>query len=172
MRFVPVKSIEQQAARALEGSRELIVKQQTQLINSVRGRLAQFDIVAAQGRRGFTTLAAQIKDADPAIPQAALAALRPLVDQAESLATSIAGLEAKIVEAAKADAVMRLLATIPGIGDHRPRDRCRRRDRGAVRLGPGLRRLDRPDPPPALERRQAAQRREDRPHCLRHPNQR
>jgi transposase len=116
MRFVPIKSPEQQAARALEGSRELLVKQQTQLINSVRGRLAEFGIVAAQGRRGFAALAAQIKDADPAIPQAALVALRPLVDQAESLATSIAELEAKIVAAAKADPVMRLLATIPGIG--------------------------------------------------------
>lgn len=116
MRFVPIKSIEQQAARALEGSRELLVKQQTQLINSVRGRLAEFGIVAAQGRRGFATLTAQIKDGDPAIPQAVLAALHPLVDQAESLATSIAGLEAKIVEAAKADAVMRLLTTVPGIG--------------------------------------------------------
>lgn len=116
MSFVPIKSIEQQAARALEGSRELLVKQQTQLINSVRGRLAEFGVVAAQGRRGFATLTAQIKDGDSQIPQAALPALRPLVAQVESLATAIAELEAKIVEAAKADTVMRLLTTIPGIG--------------------------------------------------------
>lgn len=116
MRFVPIKSIEQQAARALEGSRELLVKHQTQLINSVRGRLAEFGVVSAQGRCGFATLAAQIKDADPQIPREVLEALSPLIDELESLATSIAKLEAKIVEAAKADAVMRLLTTIPGIG--------------------------------------------------------
>jgi transposase len=116
MRFVPIKTLEQQAARALEGSRDLLVKQQTQLINSVRGRLAEFGIVAAQGRRGFAALAAQIKDSDPAIPEAALVALRPLVAQTESLSGAIAELEAKIVEAAKADPVMRLLTTIPGVG--------------------------------------------------------
>ena len=116
MRFVPIKSIEQQAARGLEGARELLVNQQTQLINSVRGRLGEYGIVAAQGRRGFAALAAQIEAEDPEIPAAALVALRPLVDQAKALAKSIAELEAKIVAAAKADAVMRLLATIPGVG--------------------------------------------------------
>lgn len=116
MRFVPIKSIEQQAARGLEGARELLLKQQTQLINSVRGRLAEYGIVAAQGRRGFAALAAQIEAEDPEIPAAALVALRPLVEQVRSLATSIAELEAEIVAATKADAVMRLLATIPGVG--------------------------------------------------------
>ena len=116
MRFVPIKSIEQQAARGLEGARELLRKQQTQLINSVRGRLGEYGIVAAQGRRGFAALAAQIEAEDPEIPAAALPALRPLIEQLKSLAKGIAELEAKIVAAAKADAVMRLLATIPGVG--------------------------------------------------------
>jgi transposase len=116
MRFVPIKSIEQQAARGLEGARELLVNQQTQLINSVRGRLGEYGIVAAQGRRGFAALAAQIEAEDPEIPAAALVALRPLIEQLKSLAKGIAELEAKIVAAAKADAVMRLLATIPGVG--------------------------------------------------------
>jgi transposase len=116
MRFVPIKSIEQQAARGLEGARELLVNQQTQLINSVRGRLGEYGIVAAQGRRGFAALAAQIEAEDPEIPAAALPALRPLIEQLKSLAKGIAELEAKIVAAAKADAVMRLLATIPGVG--------------------------------------------------------
>lgn len=116
MRFVPIKSIEQQAARGLESSRELLVKQQTQLINSVRGRLAEYGIVAAQGRRGFAALAAEIKAEESSIPKAALVALRPLVTQVEALAKAIAELEAEIVQAAKADAVMRLLVTVPGIG--------------------------------------------------------
>jgi transposase len=116
MRFVPIKSIEQQAARGLEGARDLLVKQQTQLFNSVRGQLGEYGIVAAPGRRGFAALVARIEAEDPEIPAAALTALRPLIAQLKSLGEGIAELEAKIVAAAKADAVMRLLATVPGIG--------------------------------------------------------
>jgi transposase len=116
MRFVPIKSIEQQAARGLEGARDLLVKQQTQLFNSVRGQLGEYGIVAAPGRRGFAALVARIEAEEPSIPAAALIALRPLIAQLKSLGEGIAELEAKIVAAAKADAVMRLLATIPGIG--------------------------------------------------------
>ena len=53
MRPVAVKSEAQQASRALERSRELLVKQRTQLMNSLRAMLAEFGVVAAQGFRGF-----------------------------------------------------------------------------------------------------------------------
>src|SRR5579884_2413630 len=56
MRFVAIKSVGQQASRGLERSRDLLVRQHTQLMNSVRGQLAEFGIVAAQGRRGFAEL--------------------------------------------------------------------------------------------------------------------
>src|SRR5690348_3835768 len=46
MRFVAIKSVEQQAARGIERTRDLLVKQQTQLTNSVRGQLADFGMVA------------------------------------------------------------------------------------------------------------------------------
>ena len=49
MRFVAVKSVEQQAARGVERSRDLLVKQHTQLMNSVRSQLAEFGVIAAQG---------------------------------------------------------------------------------------------------------------------------
>ena len=61
MRFVPIKSVEQQASRGLERSRELLVKQHTQLMNGVRSQLAEFGIVAAQGRRGFAELTARLE---------------------------------------------------------------------------------------------------------------
>jgi transposase len=53
MRFVRIKSGAQQAARGLERSRELLVRQHTQLRNSGRGQLAAHGLVAAQGRRGL-----------------------------------------------------------------------------------------------------------------------
>ena len=116
MRFVAIKSPQQQASRSLERSRELLVKQHTQLLNSVRGQLAEFGIVAAQGRKGFAELKAQVLSEAPGLPGVLLAALRTLLSQIEPLAAAIAKLEGAIVAAAKADPAVRRLCTIPGVG--------------------------------------------------------
>ena len=65
MRQVAIKSEEQQASRALERSRELLVKQRTQLMNSLRAMLAEFGVVAAQGARGFAELRERLTSDDP-----------------------------------------------------------------------------------------------------------
>lgn len=116
MRFVPVKSVEQQAARGLERARDLLVRQRTQLMNATRGLLAEFGIVAAQGCRGFARLCDKIEAGDPAIQPLLLPPLRSLLQQWRAAATAIEALEAQIVERSKADARMRLLLTAPGIG--------------------------------------------------------
>ncbi len=116
MRFVPIKSIEQQASRALERSRELLIKQRTQLMNATRGLLAEIGIVAGVGLRGFKSLAARIDAGDPAIPPLLLTALRPLLAQWRVLHASIDELEARIVACARSDERMRRLQQIPGVG--------------------------------------------------------
>jgi transposase len=116
MRFVAIKSVERQAARGVERARELLVKQHTQLVNCVRGLLAELGIVAAQGRRGFAELSALIAAGDERIVPSLLGALRKLIEQIEAARASILDLEAQIVAAAKADPVMRRLTTIPGVG--------------------------------------------------------
>jgi transposase len=119
MRFVVVKSREQQAARALERSRDLLVRQHTQLMNSVRSQLAEFGLIAAQGRRGFAELAAIVAAdpaAVPAVPALLFDVLRLLVQQVERLAVAITLLERRIVAAARAHPAMRRLTTIPGVG--------------------------------------------------------
>jgi transposase len=116
MRFVALKSAEQQASRGLERSRELLVKQRTQLSNSVRSQLAEHGLVAAQGRRGFAQLAALLAAGDERIPAALVPVLRLLLEPIERLAAAIAQLEARIAAVAKADPAMRRLATIPGVG--------------------------------------------------------
>lgn len=116
MRFVAVKSPDRQASRGLERSRELLVKQHTQLINCARGLLAEFGLVAAQGRQGFQALADRVAAGDERIPAALRLALSHLLRQLEQLRRSIAALEDEIMAVAKADPVMRRLATIPGIG--------------------------------------------------------
>ena len=79
MRFVPIKTVEQQMARSLERARELLVKQRTQLMSATRGLLAELGIIAGQGIRGFKTLAAKIEAADEDIPPAMLFCLTPLL---------------------------------------------------------------------------------------------
>jgi transposase len=67
MRFVPVKSVQQQSTLMLHGARDLLVGQRTALINALRGHLAELGIVVAQGARNVRQLIADIQDeANPA----------------------------------------------------------------------------------------------------------
>lgn len=116
MRFVAIKSVEQQASRGLERSRALLVKQRTQLMNSVRSQLAEFGIIAAQGRRGFSELATLVAAGETDIPPLALDVLRLLIQQIDRLDAAITTLEARIRATARDNPVMRRLGTIPGVG--------------------------------------------------------
>jgi transposase len=49
MRFVPVKTAEQQSALTMLGARDLLIKQRTMLINAIRGHAAEFGVTAAKG---------------------------------------------------------------------------------------------------------------------------
>lgn len=116
MHFVAIKSEEQQASRGLERSRELLVKQRTQLRNSVRSQMAEFGIIAAQGERGFAELTAGLTAGTAELPTPAVMVLRLLVQQIDALSAAIAVLEDRIVAIARANPVMRRLTTIPGVG--------------------------------------------------------
>jgi transposase len=116
MRFVPIKSVEQQIARALERARELLVKQRTQLMNATRALLAELGIVAAAGLRGFKTLAEKIDAGDAAVAKSLLTAVKPLLEQWRDLQVSIDELEGRLVQRAKSDERMRRLMKIPGVG--------------------------------------------------------
>ena len=117
MRFVPVKSPEQQAALVAHGIRDLLVRQRTMLVNAVRGHLAEFGIVAPRGIHKVEELIAVIGDeSDGRIPSSARRALRVLATEFAALELRIAALEAEIVVRTRTDPVARRLATIPGIG--------------------------------------------------------
>lgn len=69
MRFVPVKSAEQQAALALHRTRDLLVRQRTQLVNMLRGLLAEFGIEMARGLHQALRLARRLStDEAPELP--------------------------------------------------------------------------------------------------------
>jgi transposase len=116
MRPVAIKSEEQQASRALERSRELLVKQRTQALNSLRAMLAEFGVVAAQGARGFAELRARLTSDDPELPETLIAALRVVLAQLDALTPAIAALEDRIKAVVKADPDMRRLARVPSVG--------------------------------------------------------
>ncbi len=117
MRFVPVKTIDQQSVLMLHRARSLLVSQRTALINALRGHLAEFGIVAAQGRQGAARLMALLAESrEEEIPGVARAALLPLVRQIERLDHEVRALDRQILEWHRASEASRRLATIPGIG--------------------------------------------------------
>jgi transposase len=117
MRFVPVKSEEQQAILMLHRSRELLIRQHTMLINALRGHLAEFGIVMKQGKAGIGTLVALVEDEDhDMLDPMTRKALLPLVEQLRQTNDRIAQLEQHIVAWHKASVASRRLATVPGIG--------------------------------------------------------
>ena len=116
MRFVAVKSEEQQAAAVVFRARDLVVRQRTQTINAMRGHLAEFGIVAAKGPFHVAKLVAAIEDDRSGIPEMARPILCLLVEQLRSLDERVALLDRELARRAKEDAEAKRLMTIPGIG--------------------------------------------------------
>ncbi len=117
MRFVAIKSVDQQGALTLHRSRALLIRQRTMLINALRGHLAEFGIVAPQGVRHVKVLAAQVaNDGENRIPEVARPALRALCDQIAHLGGRISEIDRAIYAWHKTSDVSRRLATIPGFG--------------------------------------------------------
>jgi transposase len=117
MRFVEIKSSAQQAAAGLHKVRELLMKQRTMLINSLRGLMAEFGIVVAEGPHHVGELVAILADAeDSRVPQPLHEGLRRMVDILRQLERQLEGLDKQIVSWGRGDATCRHLITIPGYG--------------------------------------------------------
>lgn len=117
MHFVGIKSAEQQAVLALHRTRDLLVRQRTMAINALRGHMAEFGVVEAQGIAGARRLMAILADeADGRIPPLARRALAVLVEQLRGAMARIDELERELVAWHRTNEVSRRLATIPGVG--------------------------------------------------------
>jgi transposase len=117
MRFVPIKTEEQQASLAVHRARDLFIGQRTQLINALRAHLAELGFVAEQGRDGFTKLVEMVWDEDNvSLPPAMRQALLAVVDQLETLGQQISKLDRVMMAQHKASDLSRRLESIPGIG--------------------------------------------------------
>ena len=117
MRFVPVKTAEQQAVLMLHRTRDLLVRQRTALVNALRGHLAEFGIVAPQGMSRVADLLAVLLGEDEAtLPPLARHALRGLAAELEALGKRVDEIEAAILAWHKESEASRRLAAVPGIG--------------------------------------------------------
>jgi transposase len=118
MRFVAVKSEEQQASGLVFRTRDLLVRQRTQLINAIRGHLTEYGWVAPKGPSHVAMLADLLKEDDMAssLPEAARTMFRLMLDLLEELDGRISELDKEIARRAREDAIARRLMTIPGIG--------------------------------------------------------
>src|SRR5712692_8187181 len=116
MRFVTIKSAEQQAVLMLLSGRDLLVKQRTMLINAMRGHAAEFGVVAAKGPVKVSELLQRVHAAEAGVPGLAREILTLLSRQLDALNTELKGIEARLMQWHKADPVSQCLATQPGIG--------------------------------------------------------
>jgi transposase len=116
MRFVAVKSVEQQATLSVHTTRALLVRQRTAASNALRGMLSELGIVAAQGANGLHALMQQLEQPSEAIPEIMRNALLLLARQWNELNAAERALEKQIARAAYADQEARRLMAVPTIG--------------------------------------------------------
>jgi transposase len=115
MRFVPVKSEEEQAALMLVNMRERLVRMQTQLGNAIRGHAAEFGLTAARGLPHVRPLLQRIAE-DKTLPTVARDLFASMADEFERLQEQIKDVDSRILTWHRNNAVSCRLATIPGVG--------------------------------------------------------
>lgn len=117
MRFVEVKTPDQQAILALHRTRDLVVRQRTQTINMLRGQLAEFGVVFPRGVGHATQFAKGVLDGGcPDLPDVAGGVVRELSEQLLFLHGKIAGYTREMTQVAGREERVALLQTIPGVG--------------------------------------------------------
>ena len=117
MRFVEIKTPDQQSVLMLHRTRHLFVRQRTTLINALRAHLAEFGIVAGVGRNGLERLLKVIEDGDDGrVPSNARDCLLALRDQLEMVKHQILDADRRILAWHRMSEVSQRLDDIPGVG--------------------------------------------------------
>ena len=116
MRFVAVKTEEQQARAMLFRIRDLLVRQRTQLINALRGHLSEHGVVAPQGPAHMKVLAEAVENETTQLPLLVVELARVFLEQVDGLSKKIAELEKATAHEAARGATTCRLQTMPGVG--------------------------------------------------------
>ena len=120
-RFVPVRSIENQAELMRHRARELLAGQRTAALNALRGHLAEIGVIAPQGVQHAYDLKRLAVDrfdeyGEVVVPAGVRVALRPLDSQIDALDAAIGAIDNEIAMSVKADETAKRLMTVPGVG--------------------------------------------------------
>jgi transposase len=116
MRFVEVKSPEQQSVMVLHRARLMLMRQRIQLSNAIRGHMAEFGLAAPIGREGLASLIRLIADADERVPAEVRTCLGMLAEQLALINGQILEMDRRIQANARATETGRRLMEVPGIG--------------------------------------------------------
>ena len=116
MRTIAVKTAEQQALAMLFRTRDMFVRQRTQLVNALRGHLAEHGVVAPQGVAKVAELDRTVEDSATTLPPLVIELAREHLEQIAALSDKIERLEAVVRREAGHEATARRLRTMPGVG--------------------------------------------------------
>ncbi|QEL26960.1 IS110 family transposase (plasmid) [Bosea sp. F3-2] len=116
MRFVEVKSVDQQGILVLHRVRLMLMRQRVQLSNAIRGHMAEFGLAAPIGREGLGALIRLIADKDERVPAEAQMCLGRLAAQLALINDQILETDRRIRTNARATEIGRRLMGVPGVG--------------------------------------------------------
>jgi transposase len=116
MRFVPIKTVEQQGQRALHRARDLLVRQRTQAGNAIRAMLYEMGLISSKGRSGIGQLIERIEAGGAEIAPGLRVPLQGLARQWRGLEAEITALDRELVTQARANADACRLMKIPNVG--------------------------------------------------------
>jgi transposase len=117
MRFVPIKSIEQQAILSIHRVRQSFVKARTAQGNQIRGLLGEFGLIIPQGiGHIFERVPAMLEDASNELPMALRRMIEHLTAHLKELDQQVKEFERQIITWHRSNELSRKLEKIPGIG--------------------------------------------------------
>lgn len=117
MRFVAIKSVEQQEIQAIHRMRSLVVERRTAQVNQIRGFLLEYGMEIPQGRAAVSQRLPEIlEDPENGLSERFRAELRELADELRHLDERVAHYDAQIETLAESHPQAQALMTIPGLG--------------------------------------------------------
>ncbi len=116
MRFVAVKSAENQGQAMVLKTRDLLTRQRTQTINALRGHMTEHGLVAPKGPQHLPKLEEALRKETAGLPGSVVDLCHVLIDQIQVLTGRIDALTAQVRRIAIKDETAQRLTTIPGIG--------------------------------------------------------
>jgi len=116
MRFVAIKSADQQSITTLMKTRTLFIRQRTSAVNSLRGLLAEFGFVVPARLANVAKLKRILHSDEMRVPEVAWTALKGVYQHIEAIDQQIEAVEKSIDEEVSKDATVQRLMTVPGVG--------------------------------------------------------